>query len=204
MFFTLVILMLNYFFVFIASIIVDSVPFIGPPAWTVMVFFQVKYGLNIWYVLVLGVVGSTIGRYIYSIYILALSEKVINIQKQEDIEYIGEKLAGNGWRIQLFVLLYTLLPLPSTPLFTATGMAKINPLHILPAFFVGKFTSDMVMVITGDYAARNAVALASGFFSWKNILGTISGVIVIVVFLCIDWRALLQQKKFRLNFKIWK
>ena len=196
--------MLYYVFVLISSLLVDLVPFIGPPAWTVMVFFQMKYGLNIWSVLTVGVIGSAIGRYLYSLYIPLLSSKFIKVQKQEDIEFIGEKLAGNGWRIKLFVLLYTLLPLPSTPLFTASGMAKIKPMHILPSFLIGKFTSDMIMVVTGDYAARNAVAISKGFLSWQSILGAASGVAAIVIFLCIDWRLLLQHKKMRLSFKIWK
>ena len=196
--------MFYYASVFIASLLVDLVPFIGPPAWTVMVFFQMKYGLNIWLVLIVGVLGSTIGRYLLSLYIPALSERFINVQKKEDIEFIGQKLANNSWRVKLFVLLYTLVPLPSTPLFTAAGLARIKPMYIIPSFLVGKFTSDMIMVLSGDYAARNALAIAKGILSWQSITGAISGIAVIVVFLAIDWRVLLQQNKFRLNFRIFK
>ncbi len=196
--------MLYYVLVFIAALIVDIVPFFGPPAWTVMVFYQVRYDLDIWMVLISGVIGSTIGRYILSRYIPILSAKFIKVQKNEDIQFIGQKLAGDGWGIQLFVLLYTLMPLPSTPLFTAAGMARIRPMHILPAFFIGKFTSDMAMVISGDYVARNAIDMASGLLSWQSISGTIIGIVIIGVFLFIDWRLLLQKKKFRLNFHIWK
>jgi membrane protein YqaA with SNARE-associated domain len=193
-----------YVLVFIASFLVDSVPFIGPPAWTVMVFFQMKFNLNIWWVLVWGVLGSAMGRYFYSVYIPFLSEKVITEKKSADIRFIGQRLANDGWRIHLFVLLYTLMPLPSTPLFTAAGMAKIKTLHIIPAFIVGKFTSDMVMVLTGDYAARNAEALAHGFFTWKTVSGTAIGIILVCVLLFIDWHTLLLKKKFRLSFHIWK
>ena len=193
-----------YVLVFIAAFIVDLVPFFGPPAWTVMVFFQIRYDLNIWMVLVIGVVGSTLGRYILSLYIPVLSAKIIKKKKNEDIQFIGQKLANNGWQVQLFVLLYTLMPLPSTPLFTAAGMAKIKPMHIIPAFIAGKFTSDMIMVLTGSYAVKNATAIANGFLSWKTISGTMLGVIIICIFLFIDWHKLLQEKKFRLNFNIWK
>lgn len=62
----------------------------------------------------------------------------------------------------------------------------------------------MIMVFTGDYAAHNAEALAKGFFTWKTITGTVLGIILVCIFLFIDWRMLLQQKKFRLNFNIWK
>ncbi len=163
-----------------------------------------KYNLNIWGVLVAGVVSSTIGRYILSKYIYLLSSKFITAQKLEDISYIGEKLKGRGWAVQFFVVLYTLMPLPSTPLFTAVGIAKIRTMNILPAFFIGKFTSDMVMVLSGDYLARNATQVAEGMLSWKSISGTILGIAIILVFLFIDWRLLLQQKKFRLKFNIWK
>jgi len=197
-------LLVYYLWVFLSAFLVDLLPFVGPPAWTVMVFFQMRYSLNIWIVLITGVLGSTLGRYCLSRYIPLLSEKIIKEQKNEDIQYIGEKLAGNGWRIQLFVLLYTLMPLPSTPLFTAAGIAKIKPMHIIPAFFVGKFTSDMVMVFSGFYAAKNIKNIALGFLSWEGITSTITGIIIICVFLFIDWRKLLQQKKFSLSFNIWK
>src|ERR1039458_9295823 len=168
--------MWDYSLVFLSAFIVDLVPFFGPPAWTVMVFFQMRYGLDIWIVLVVGVLGSTFGRYLLSWYIPFLSAKFIKARKNEDIQFIGRKLDNNGWRVQLFVLLYTLMPLPSTPLFTAAGMAKIKAVHIIPAFLVGKFTSDMIMVLTGDYVAKNATDIANGYLSWKTVSGTILGI----------------------------
>ena len=196
--------MYYYLFVFIAAVLVDLLPFAGPPAWTVMVFFQMRYDLNIWGVLITCVIGSTIGRYCLSLYIPLLSDRYIKVQKNEDLRFIWQKLAGNGWRIQLFVLLYTLMPLPSTPLFTAASIAKIKPLHIIPAFFAGKFISDMVMVFSGDYAAKNIQNIAAGFLSWQGITGTLSGIIIICAFLFINWRKLLEHKKFSLSFNIWK
>ena len=65
-----------YCLVFVASLLVDSIPFVGPPAWTVMVFFQMRYGLDIWTVLAIGVPGSAVGRYIYSLYVPFLSHKL--------------------------------------------------------------------------------------------------------------------------------
>jgi membrane protein YqaA with SNARE-associated domain len=193
-----------YALVFISAFVVDSVPFIGPPAWTVMVFFQMRYNLNIWQVLIWGVVGSALGRYFYSRYIPFLSDRVIKKEKSKDIRFIGRRLSHSGWRVQVFVLLYTLMPLPSTPLFTAAGLARIRTINIIPAFFVGKFTSDMVMVLSGDYAARNAEALTKGFFTWKTVSGTVLGIVLVCVFLFIDWRTLLVEKKFRLSLHIWK
>lgn len=193
-----------YILVFIAACIVDLVPFIGPPAWTVMVFFQMRYNLNIWLVLSAGVIGSTLGRYLLSLYVPWLSDKFIKVKKNDDLKFIGQQLKTKSWQVQFFVLVYTLTPLPSTPLFTAAGMARIKPMQILPAFFVGKFVSDMVMVMAGDYVAQNAASLIHGFLNWRTILTILPGVLIIALPLFIDWRMLIQEKKFRLNFRIWK
>ncbi|SHF22083.1 hypothetical protein [Flavisolibacter ginsengisoli] len=196
--------MLVYFFVFLFSLLVDLIPFIGPPAWTVMVFLYLKYDLNIWVVLVCGVVGSAIGRYLFALYIPYISSKVLNARKETDLHYLGDKLSGNKWRTQAFVLFYTLIPVPSSPLFTVAGLAKIHPIRIIPAFFAGKFISDAIMVNAGKYAAVNIDNILKGFFSIKALMASIGGVSLLFFILFIDWRILLQHKRFKLNFSIWK
>lgn len=195
---------LLYILVFIAALAVDLIPFFGPPVWTVMVFLQMRYGLDIWPVLIVGVVGSAIGRYLYSLYIPYFSSRLLKQQKNEDMMYIGSRLNENNWKVQVFVLLYTVLPLPSTPLFTAAGISRINTLAIIPAFLVGKFIIDTIMVHAGNYIASNTTEIAAGLVSWQNIVGTIAGMLVVLLFLFVDWRRLLQEKKLTLNFNIWK
>ena len=193
-----------YFLTFIASLLVDVIPLIGPPAWTVMLLCQASFHLDIWWVLILGVTGSAIGRYIYASYIHLLSDRLIKPQKSIDLQFIGSKLAGNGWRIHLFVFLYTLMPLPSVSLFTAAGIARIKPLHIMPAFFAGKFISDASMVITGSYVVNNIKSIENGLLSFKSLVGIALSLLLICLFLFIDWKKLLVEKKFRINFRIWK
>ena len=106
--------------------------------------------------------------------------------------------------MQLLVFLYTLMPLPSTPLFTASGSSGIRTLTLIPAFIAGKFISDAIMVFTGDYVAYNAKTIIHGFLTWKLLVGTLIGLLLICLFLFTDWRKLLQEKKFRISFRIWK
>lgn len=193
-----------YVLVFLASFLVDLIPFVGPPAWTVMVFFQMQFDLNIWIVLVTGVLGSALGRYILSLYIPFFSDKVLKPSKLEDIEFIGRQLQAGSWKVHVFIILYTMVPMPSVPLFTAAGIARVRMLAFMPAFIVGKFVSDMIMVLSGDYAARNMVAITQGGISLKSVLGAASGVTLLLVFLGIDWRTLMMQKRFRFDFRIWK
>ena len=190
-----------YLLAFLGSLAVDLVPFIAPPAWTIMVLLMVKYHLNPWGVLFAGVPGSTLGRYLLSLYIPKLSGRFIKRHKTDDLEFLGKKLGQKTWRSWLFVFVYSVTPLSTTALFTAAGIAKIKPLKIIPPFFAGKFVSDAIMILTGHYAATN---LLEGTFSPKSIVTAIVGLLVVSALLFIDWRTLLQKKTLRLNFKIWK
>jgi len=193
-----------YVGVFLTSFAVDVIPLIGPPAWICMVFFLTQYDLNPWLVLCCGVPGSTLGRFVLSAYMPLLSNRLIKRRKNEELQYLGRKLGQKLWRTWTFVLIYSLLPLSTTALFSAAGVARIRPVQILPPFFVGKFASDALMVFTGHYAATNLADIVHGTFSWKGIVTAVLGLAIIAGLLFIDWRVLLQKKKVALNFQVWK
>lgn len=193
-----------YLAVFGASLVVDAIPVVGPPAWTVMVFLQMKYDLNIWGVLAAGVTGSTIGRYLLGVYMPKASKHLVKRHKRHELEYMGRRLGKKTWQCWVFVLIYTLTPLSSTALFTAAGMAKVTPVKLLPPFFIGKFASDALMIVTGKYAAENTGEIFKGALSWKSLAAAAAGIAVIFLFLFLDWRTLLTKKKLTFSFKIWK
>jgi membrane protein YqaA with SNARE-associated domain len=194
----------QYLLVFFGALLFDVVAFPFPPAFTIMVFLQIMFGLNIWLVIVIGVAGSILGRYILTLYIPLLAGRMFKRSKNEDVQFLGKKMKEKGWRGQLVIIAYSLLPLPTTPLFVAGGMAKINALYILPAFFVGKFTSDSITVHLGKYASEHAKTMVEEALSWKSITSLVVGLLLLCALLVVDWRSLIQKKKFQLNFKIWK
>ena len=194
----------EYWYVFLACIAVDVVPLPLPPAFVVMVYLQIHYNLNVWMVISIGVAGSVLGRYILTLYIPKIAHRLFNPAKNEDVQFLGRKLKEKGWKSQLAILSYSLLPLPTTPLFIAGGMAKMKPHLIIPAFMIGKFTSDAVAVFMGKYAAENASSVIDGIISVKSAIGLVFGILLLFAFLFIDWRSWVQEKKFRINFKIWK
>ncbi len=194
----------HYVLVFVGAFIFDVVPIPFPPAFSIMVFLQIMFGLNIWWVVVLGVAGSILGRYVLTLYIPLLADKIFKPQKNKEVQFLGEKMQEKGWKSQLLILTYSLLPLPTTPLFLAGGMARLKPIQIIPAFFVGKFISDAVAVHLGNFAANNVQELINASLSWKSISSLILGILLIAALLFINWFALLEKKKIVLNFKIWK
>ena len=193
-----------YVAMFLAALATDLIPVIGPPVWSVMVFMLVKYDLNPWGVLAVGVPASVLGRYLLSLYVPLLLGKVMKQSKNEELRYVGSKLKGSLWRIWPFVLVYSLLPISTTALFSAAGLARIKPIQILPPFFVGKFVSDAVMLFSGRYAITNSVDLVYGTFSWKGIVTIVLGLVILAAFLFLDWRRLLEKKELRVEFRIWK
>src|SRR4051812_37178503 len=124
-----------YFVAFISALIVDTIPVFAPPAWIVLTFLILKFRLNPWIVLVLGAVGSTLGRWILSLYIPKVADKILSRRENENVRYIGKKIGKRFWPSFTFVLIYSLTPLSTTALFTAASLAGIRMLYILPPFF---------------------------------------------------------------------
>ncbi len=192
----------QYVLVFLGALLFDIVPFPFLPAFTIMIFLQVVYGLNLWAVICIGVAGSILGRYLMSLYVPYISKRFFKPAKNEDIEFLGKKLKEKGWKSQLVIVAYSLLPLPTTPLFVAGGIAKIKPLYIIPAFFIGKFTSDSIALSMGKYGSENIGKIKSDLLSWQSICGLLGSLIMLFGLLFIDWRSLIQKKKLTLKFRI--
>jgi len=133
-----------------------------------------------------------------------LADKIFKAKKNREVQFLGQKMKEKGWKSQLVILAYSLLPLPTTPLFLAGGMARIRPMQIIPAFFVGKFISDAVVIHMGKFAYDNFDGMVSAALSWKSIGSLVLGLLMICALLFIDWFALLEKKKLTLNFRIWK
>lgn len=192
----------QYFLVFIGALLFDIVPFPFPPAFTIMIVLQIIFHLNVWIAIIVGVAGSVLGRYILILYTPLITKKYITQSKNEDIQFLGSKMKENKWKGQLIVLAYSLLPLPTTPLFLAAGMSKLNAKYIIPAFIIGKFTSDTIALHAGKYASENALDIAQNLLSWKSIASVFICLFLIFCVFFIDWRSLIQQKKLVWKFKI--
>ncbi len=194
----------QYVLVFLGALLFDITPFPFAPAFTIMVFLQIVFKLNVWWVIVVGVAGSVLGRYILLLYAPLLSRKYLKDSKNEDIQYLGAKMNENKWKGVLVVLAYSLLPLPTTPLFLGAGISKIKPIYIIPAFLIGKFTSDSIALHLGKYASENTQIILNNLFSWQSIASFSLGLVMLFGLLFINWRTLIQTNKFELNFKILK
>ncbi|PZX61189.1 membrane protein DedA with SNARE-associated domain [Algoriphagus ratkowskyi] len=194
----------QYLLVFLGALLFDIVPFPFPPAFTIMVFLQIVFKLNEWWVIIFGVAGSVLGRYILLLYAPVLAVRYLKESKNNDIQILGDKMKKNKWTGQLIVLSYSLLPLPTTPLFLGAGISKLHPIYIIPAFIIGKFTSDTLAIFAGAYAVDNAQNIIDNALSWQSILSLFLGLFLLFCLFFVDWRTLILHKKLVFNFKILK
>jgi membrane protein YqaA with SNARE-associated domain len=194
----------QYLLVFFGALLFDIVFFPFPPAFTIMLSLLIIFHLKMWPVIVIGVAGSVLGRYILTLYTPLIANKYIKKSKNEDVQFLGKKMKENRWKGQIIVLAYSLLPLPTTPLFLAAGMAKLEVQYIIPAFLIGKFTSDTIVLHAGKYALENVHAIMKDVLSLKSIASLSLSVVLIFCILFIDWRSLIQKHKLVWKFKIWR
>ena len=194
----------HYLLVFIGALLFDIVPFPFPPAFTIMMFLQITFGLDVWWVIVIGVIGSVLGRYILLLYAPLIGKRYLKAEKNSDIEFLGKKMKENIWKGQLIILAYSLLPIPTTPLFLGAGISKIPPIYVIPGFIIGKFTSDAIALHAGKYASENTQRIIDNALSWQSIGSLLVGLALIFGLLFVDWRSLIHTKKFVLDFKIFK
>ena len=192
----------HYLFLFLGAVLFFIVPFLFSSPFTIMVFLQILFDLNVWAVIVIGVLGSVLGRYILLLYAPLLANKYLKSSKNDDIKFLGDKMNENKWKGVLVVLAYSLLPLPTTPLFLGAGISKIKPVYIIIPFLIGKFTSDSIALHLGKFAVENQQDIIDNIFSWESIASFTLGFVMLFCLFFVDWRTLIQTRKLAFDFKI--
>jgi hypothetical protein len=121
-------------------------------------------------VIVIGVLGSVLGRSILLLYAPLMANRYLKASKTEDIKFLGDKMNQNKWKGIVMVLAYSLLPLPTTFLFLGGGISKIKPLYVIAPFLVGKFTSDSIALHLRKFASENQQSIIDTIFLCSLLL----------------------------------
>jgi hypothetical protein len=152
-----------------------------------------------------GTCGTVSGRYVFSQFIIPwLGDKTLGKTKKADLTFLGKKLSGRTWSVFFFVFLYSLLPLSTSALFTAAGLAKVKKILIFPAFFLGNYIGDAIYLISGKYVITSTAQMYKGSLSGRNIALMVAGLGIISLMIFIDWRTLLEKKKLHFKWKFWQ
>jgi membrane protein YqaA with SNARE-associated domain len=183
------ILLLAYLLDFIPNII----PLFMPPTWLLLSFFRVHYGLPVWLLAPGGALCSTAGRCILALGARHLGARFLPEKERKNITDLGEfirhkKLSFVG------VLFYAFGPIPSSHLFIAAGLARLNLKVVAAAFFLGRLVSYTVLVTGAGAVGDQLIPLfKKQFGGWVPYATAAFAVVFIVALVKVDWRKALGR-----------
>src|SRR5882724_10462858 len=110
---------------YLLDFVTNIIPLFMPPSWLLLSFFRVHYDLPIWLLTPGGAACSTAGRCVLALGSRHLGTRFLPEQERRHVMDLGEfirhkKLSFVG------VLFYAFGPIPSSQLFIAAGLAKLN------------------------------------------------------------------------------
>lgn len=148
--------MLTFLALIAIVIFINALPAFAPPTWTVLVFFEIHYGLNAVGLVITGVFAATVGRAILALYFRKFAD-VIPTQFSKNMVEAGRQLENRANAKYTLLGLFFLSPLSSAQLFEAAGLMKTVALKpLLIAFAAGRAIS-----YTGYVAGAHALGDSS-------------------------------------------
>jgi hypothetical protein len=121
-----------------------------------------------------------------------------------NISYLGGRLGKTQLLNFLFTFAYSLTPLSTTALFVAVGVAEVKIQMVLLGFALGRTITYTLLGLSADVLFQEVSEMGRQGFTWQNILPLFLTSLVFLLFVFIDWKTLLEERRFRLHFRIWR
>ena len=194
----------SYLGIFLLLIGINAAPILMPPTWIVLSsFFALDSSLDPLLLALVGATGATIGRLILK-NLSSFFRRFVGKEQKSNLDTIGNFLNRKKFGYVLTSFLFAATPLPSNMLFVAYGMMRAKSIGLYFGFWVGRLLSYYIMITISSVVLTPFLEL----FEDKIIgilVADIVGVGVVVVFTCINWQALLLERKLQfVRPKLWK
>ena len=178
-----------------AVFVVNLMPAFGPPTWTVLVFFGIKYDIPAAALVVGGAAAAASGRFILASVFRRIGGR-LPPGKRADLEAVGEAITGSRASRWGTFLLFLVSPFPSTQLFEAAGLApQVNLRAVTLAFFLGRLVTYSIYVGGATLAAATVGSiLDEGFRSPWAIALQLLLLALLAAFVLIPWAKLLRPR----------
>ena len=194
----------SYFGIFLLLIGINAAPILMPPTWIVLSsFFALDSSLDPLLLALVGATGATIGRLILK-NLSGFFRRFVGKEQKSNLDAIGNFLNRKKFGYVLTSFLFAATPLPSNMLFVAYGMMRAKSIGLYFGFWVGRLMSYYIMITISSVVLTPFLEL----FEDKIIgilVADIVGIGVVVIFTCINWQALLLERKLQfVRPKLWK
>lgn len=180
--------------VYVVIFVINVVPALMPPTWSVIAFFYIHGHLPLLPLAIGGAVMSSAGRYVLARGSQWLAPRLLSHQRRANLRHLGAWLNRKAAvATPLAVLAFSFGPIPSNEVFIAAGLTEARLGPILGAFFVGRAISYYVLPL----GARTVVNHVEDLFSLQArsigaIVLQIVALALLVLLTRIDWPKLLH------------
>lgn len=194
----------SYVGIFLILVAVNAAPLLMPPTWIILASFHAADpSLSALYLSVVGATGATLGRFILQ-RCSGILRRFAGEQRREGLDKINSVLSARRYGYALASFLFAATPLPSNMLFVAYGLMRARSVGLYVGFWCGRLISYYIMISISDIVLVPFLQLFE-----DRLLGVlvvdILGAGVVVLFACIDWRALVVQRKLRfMRPRLWR
>lgn len=175
--------------------VVNLMPAFGPPTWTVLVFFRIKYDIPAVPLVVGGAAAAASGRFILASVFRRVGGR-LPAAKRADLEAVGAAVTGSRASRWGTFGLFLVSPFPSTQLFEAAGLApQVDLRGISIAFFLGRLVTYSIYVGGATLAAATIGSIIDeGFRSPWAIALQLFLLALLAAFVLIPWAKVLRRR----------
>jgi len=194
----------SYFGIFLLLIGINAAPILMPPTWIVLSsFFALDSSLDPLLLALVGATGATIGRFFLK-RISGFFRRFVGKEQESNLDTIGNFLNKKKFGYTLTSFLFAATPLPSNMLFVAYGMMRAKSIGLYIGFWCGRLVSYYIMITISHAVLTPFLQLFE-----DRLIGIIAADIVgigsVVFFTCINWQALLFERKLRfVRPRLWR
>lgn len=185
--------MLTLLIAYLLDFVTNIIPLFMPPTWLLLSFFRIHYGLPVWLLAPGGAVCSTAGRCVLALISRHLGTHFLPEKERKNVTDLGEFIRHKKLSF-IGVLFYAFGPIPSSHLFIAAGLAKLNLKVVAAAFFLGRLVSYTVLVTgAGAVGGQLFPLFKKQFGSWVAYATAAIAVLFVIALVKINWREVLGR-----------
>jgi len=179
--------MADYLSLALTVVAINLVPIFMPPTWFVLAFAKINDpSFDPLLLTLVGALSSTFGRAglsYYSSFFRRFFTKELSTRADEIKKFFDRR----GRELFLGAFTYSLSPFPSSMLFIADGLTKVDSRPVLAGYFCGRLVSYYVLIVLSS----NLYSRVSGFFHGDarlryalDLIGILGALSVVLV----DWK----------------
>lgn len=190
---------MSYLILFLVAAGFAMVPLPLFPSWVIVAYMIVQFDLSLWLAIFVGALGTTLGRVILVAVSRVAGHRLLGRWSQENLDYLHGKLESAAGDVGIAVLLGASPP-PAGVLFVLAGLMRVQLWLVAVSVFVGRTIGYWISVGGTSLAAEPLAEKLRGIAGpWSVLLAVLIVAGVLILALRIDYRQLIEHRKFRLH-----